>query len=75
MFFGEYDYATDVAVQREEAREEGIAIGEEHGRTEGIVQGERRKALETARILKASGIDGVLIAESTGLTQEEIAGL
>ena len=69
MFFGEYDYATDVAVQREEAREEGIAIGEERGiaigeergRTEGIaigeergiIQGERNAKLEAARKLLA----------------------
>jgi len=36
MIFGEYDYETDIRVQREEAKEEGIKEGLKEGRVEGI---------------------------------------
>ena len=43
MFFGEYDYETDIRVQRREAFEDGVA--------EGIEQGAEQKAIETAKNL------------------------
>ena len=80
MFFGEYDYATDVAVQREEAREEGIAIGEERGiaigEERGIAQGERNAKLEAARKLLAMHLGTVeQIAQAQGLNLEEVQQL
>ena len=39
MTFGEYDYETDIRVQRQEAKEEGIAQGLAQGKEEGIAQG------------------------------------
>lgn len=49
----------------------GIVAAQRRGRAEG----ERKKAIETARILKASNISIDLISKSTGLSSEEIAAL
>ena len=67
MLIAEYDYDTDIAVQREEAGK--IAF------TQGISQGSHQKALETARILKQLGDPIQKIAQATGLTQEEVEAL
>ncbi len=63
MLVAEYDYATDIAVQR------GEAFGV------GIEQGEHRKAIETANILKKLGDPLTKIMEVTGLSKEEIEEL
>ncbi|WP_018712239.1 PD-(D/E)XK nuclease family transposase, partial [Phocaeicola barnesiae] len=42
---------------------------------EGIAQGREEERLELARKFKASGIPVNIIAENTGLTEEEIADL
>ena len=39
MTFGEYDYETDIRVQRQEAKEEGLEEGLAKGIEEGIEQG------------------------------------
>ena len=39
MFSLEYDYATDIAVQREEAMQEGLEKGLEQGLEEGLEEG------------------------------------
>ena len=83
MLLAEYDYDTDIAVQRKEAfddgivqgRNEGIAIGEERGISLGITQGEHKKAVETAKVLKSAGVSINLIIDSTGLSIEEIEKL
>ena len=64
MLVAEYDYETDIAVQREEAGKIAFA--------QGISQGSRQKALETARILKQLGDSAQKIVQATGLTQEEV---
>ena len=64
MLVAEYDYDTDIAVQREEAGKIAFA--------QGISQGSRQKALETARILKQLGDSAQKIVQATGLTQEEV---
>ena len=46
MLIGEYDYDTDIAVQREESFEIGLAEGDARGRSEGSLQAK----LETARL-------------------------
>lgn len=67
MYWGEYDYATDVKVQRREAYNQGV--------TQGIAEGEKRgahdKALETARKLKSLGIAEDIIYQATGIPVEE----
>ena len=64
MLIAEYDYDTDIAVQREEAGKIAFA--------QGVSQGSRQKALETARILKQLGDSVQKIVQATGLTQEEV---
>ena len=56
----EYDYATDMAVLKEESYEDGLFVGREEGREEGISIGLERGAyqnkLETARAMLAIGM-------------------
>ncbi|WP_428770673.1 hypothetical protein [Treponema sp. HNW] len=63
MLLAEYDYATDIAVQREESE----AIG--------LEKGARQTKLETAAAFKRLGVELDTIAAGTGLTREEIAQL
>ncbi|EPF30476.1 hypothetical protein HMPREF9194_00793 [Treponema maltophilum ATCC 51939] len=63
MLIAEYDYDTDIAVQREEEREIAFA------------DGAYQKALETAKAFKRLGFDIAKIAEGTGLSVEEIERL
>ena len=63
MLIGEYNYETDIAVQRDEEHEIAFA------------QGSRQKALETAAAFKRFGVDIDKIAEATGLSQEEVEAL
>ena len=71
MLIAEYDYDTDIAVQREEAGKIAFA----QGISQGISRGSRQKALETARILKQLGDPIQKIAQATGLTQAEVEAL
>ena len=63
----EYDYATDMAVLKEEGREEGISIG--------LERGAYQKALETARNLLAMSLSPEQISQATKLPQETISHL
>ena len=63
MLLMEYDYATDIEVQREEAFEKGLS------------QGEHRKSIETAKNFLDMGISIEQIAQGTGLSIEEIKSL
>nr|WP_314994068.1 Rpn family recombination-promoting nuclease/putative transposase [uncultured Treponema sp.] len=71
MLIGEYDYATDIAVQREESFDMGL----ERGIAEGEARGSRQKALETARILRQLGDSTQKIVHATGLSQAEVEAL
>ena len=87
----EYDYATDMAVLKEESyedglfaglatgREEGISIGLERGREEGITVGIERGAyqtkLETARKLLSEGLAPQMAARCTDLPLETVLEL
>ena len=83
MLLAEYDYDTDIAVQRREAfddgvsigRNEGIAIGEERGISIGLSQGEKKAKIETAKSMKSENMSVNLIARFTGLSVEEIEKL
>ena len=83
MLLAEYDYDTDIAVQRKEAfddgvsigRNEGIAIGEERGISIGLLQGEHKKAIETARNALTMNLSVEQVAILTGLSVEEIEKL
>ena len=79
MLLAEYDYDTDIAVQRRESfedglsqgRDEGIAIGEERG----IFKGAHQKAVETAKKFLSMGLSVKQVADGTGLSPEEIEKL
>ena len=71
MLIGEYDYATDIAVQREESFDMGL----ERGIAEGKAEGARQKALETAKNLLNFGLSRENIAKVTGLSQVEVEAI
>ena len=75
MLLAEYDYETDIAVQRAEEREIAFAQGISQGISQGLAQGAYQKARETAAAFKRLGIDSAKIAEGTGLSLEEIENL
>ena len=72
----EYDYDTDIAVQRAEAGRIAFAEGREQGITQGITQGisqgSRQKALETAKLLKQLGDSVQKIMQVTGLSKADV---
>ena len=71
MLLAEYDYETDIAVQRAEEREIAFAEGIEQG----ISQGSYQTKLETAKILKQLGDSVKKIIQATGLSQEEVENI
>ena len=71
MLIAEYDYDTDIAVQREEERETAFAEGIEQG----FSDGSRQKALETAKNLMALGLSIENIAQATGLSKQEVENI
>ena len=71
MLVAEYDYDTDIAVQREES----LRIGIQQGKSLGLADGSRQAKLETARILKQLGDSVKKIMQATGLTQEEVEAI
>ena len=84
MLLAEYDYDTDIAVQREETWKiaytkgkslglaEGIERGIEQGMQQGFSDGSRQAKLETARILKQLGDSITKIVQVTGLSKAEV---
>ena len=79
MLLAEYDYDTDIAVQRAEAGRiafaEEMAKGISQGIERGIEQGAYQNKLETAAAFKRLGIDSAKIAEGTGLTISQVEAL
>ena len=83
MLLAEYDYETDIAVQRAEEREiafaegmsKGISQGISQGIERGIEQGAYQNKLETAKNLTEIGFAIEAISKATGLSLEEIAHL
>ena len=71
MLLAEYDYETDIAVQRAEEREIAFA----QGISQGISQGSYQTKLETARILKQLGDSVKKIMQATGFSQEEVESI
>ena len=70
ILVAEYDYDTDIAVQRAEAGR--IAFAE--GREQGISQGSRQAKLETAKLLKQLGDSVQTIMQVTGLSKADVEG-
>ena len=79
MLMTEYDYDTDIAVQREEAYEDGLSKGLQQGISQGISQGIKQgayeKAVETAKNLFHLGLSIEQISTVTGLSRETIQQL
>ena len=75
MLLAEYDYDTDIAVQRKEAFNDGFSAGEERGRNEGISLGITQAKLETAKKFLSMGLSVEQVADGTGLSIEVIQDL
>ena len=75
MLMTEYDYDTDIAVQREEAYEDGLSKGIKQGISQGISQGAYEKAIETAKNLFHLGLSIEQISTVTGLSGETLQQL
>ena len=79
MLMTEYDYDTDIAVQREEAYEDGLSKGLQQGISQGIKQGINQgayeKAIETAKSMLADNLNIQFIAKYTNLPLEIIQQL
>ena len=71
MLVAEYDYDTDIAVQREES----LRIGIQQGKSLGLAEGSRQAKLETARIWKQLGDSVKKIMQATGLSQDEVESI
>ena len=71
MLLAEYDYDTDIAVQRRESFEDGFSAGEERG----ISLGAQQKAVETAKNALTMNLSIEQVATLTGLSVEEIEKL
>ena len=72
MLIAEYDYDTDIAVQREESLRIGIQQGIAQGIQQGFSDGAHQNALQNAGNLKRLGVSIEIIAKATGLTKEEV---
>ena len=71
MLIAEYDYDTDIAVQRQES----LMIGIQQGIQQGFSNGSRQKALETVCVLKQLGDSVQKIVQATGLTSAEVEAI
>ena len=67
MLLTEYDYDTDIAVQRQEAYEDGVE--------KGISQGSQQAKIETAKNMLKDNLDIQTIIKYTGLSLNEIQTL
>jgi predicted transposase/invertase (TIGR01784 family) len=75
MLLAEYDYDTDIAVQRKEAFDDGVMQGLSQGISQGRNEGARDAKIETAKNLLSIGLPQEQIASVTGLSPEEIEKL
>ena len=87
MLIAEYDYATDIAVQREEAgriafvngikqgKSLGLAEGEARGKSLGLAEGFRQAKLETAKTMLTMGYPLVDICKISGLAPDEVQSI
>ena len=71
----EYDYATDMAVLKEEAYEDGLFVGREEGISIGLERGTYETKLETARTMISIGLPEEQIQLCTNLPLETIRDL
>ena len=67
ILMAEYDYATDLAVQKEEAYEDGLFAG--------LERGAYQNKLETARSMLSEGLAPQMVARCTSLPLETVQQL
>ena len=79
MLLAEYDYDTDIAVQRAEEREiaytEGKSLGLAEGKSLGLAEGALQTKRKTAMKLLQFGLSFEDIAQATDLSKEEVEAL
>ena len=75
MLIAEYDYDTDIQVQRDEAFNDGLARGISQGIEQGIEQGSYEKAIDTAKKMLTYGDSVDKISAITGLSVDVIEEL
>ena len=75
MLVAEYDYDTDIAVQREESLRIGIQQGIEQGVQQGFADGSYQTKLETAKLMKHASCELDFIMQMTGLSKEEVESI
>ncbi|UTC91199.1 hypothetical protein E4N87_11070 [Treponema denticola] len=75
MLLAEYDYETDIAVQRAEEHEIAFAEGIEQGIEQGFSEGSYQTKLETAKNLLEMGFAIEAIVRATGLSKEEVENI
>ena len=72
MLVAEYDYDTDIAVQRSEERRIAFAEGIEQGIEQGFSEGSYQTKLETAKTMLAMHYPLEDICKITGLTKADV---
>jgi len=72
MLVAEYDYETDIAVQRAEEHEIAFSEGIEQGIEQGFSEGSYQTKLETAKNLLEMGFAIEAIVRATGLSRKEV---
>ena len=75
MLVAEYDYDTDIVVQREESLRIGIQQGIEQGIQQGFSDGSYKTKLETAKLMKEENCEISFIQKMTGLSKEEVENI
>ena len=75
MLLAEYNYDTDIAVQREEAGRIAFAQGMERGIEQGLTQGSHQAKLETARLMLQHHYPLAEVCLMTGLCKEELESM
>ena len=75
MLIAEYDYDTDIAVQRQESLMIGIQQGMQQGIQQGFSNGAYQAKLETAKNLLQIGLSIENISKATGLSKAELAAI
>ena len=79
MLLAEYNYDTDIAVQREEAGRiafaQGMERGIKRGIEQGLTQGSHQAKLETARLMIQHHYPLAEVCLMTGLGKEELESM
>ncbi|MGP1576064.1 MAG: Rpn family recombination-promoting nuclease/putative transposase [Treponema sp.] len=75
MLVAEYDYDTDIAVQRKESLMIGIQQGLQQGLQQGFADGAYQTKLETAKNLLKLGLSVENIVRVTGLTRKDVEAI